>query len=71
MVRYYNHYTMLYTNNVQSFFGFGASAEVEIVLGDQDNRKKVEMRNDEGKKERLPLYYDGENVQGKVPDLLT
>ena len=51
--------------------GFGASAEVEIVLGDQDNRKKVEMRNDEGKKERLPLYYDGENVQGKVPDLLT
>lgn len=27
------------------------------------------MRNDEGKKERLPLYYDGENVQGKVINL--
>ena len=51
---------------MQSFFGFGASAEIEISLDDQDNRKKVEMRNDEGKKERLPLYYDGENVQGKV-----
>ena len=29
------------------------------------------MRNDEGKKERLPLYYDGENVQGKVLGSLT
>ena len=24
------------------------------------------MRNEEGKKEKLPLYYDGENVTGKV-----
>ncbi|XP_065901049.1 vacuolar protein sorting-associated protein 26B-like [Dysidea avara] len=49
-----------------SFFGFGASADIEIVLGDQESRKKVEMRNEEGKKEKLPLYYDGENVTGKV-----
>ena len=39
------------------------------MLGDQESRKKVEMRNEEGKKEKLPLYYDGENVTGKVSGL--
>ena len=54
---------LLYT---QSFLGFGSSAEIAIELSDQDKRKKVDVKNEEGKKEKLPLYLDGESVSGKV-----
>ena len=50
----------------QSFFGFGQSAEVEIHLSNSANRKQVDVKNEDGKKERLFLYYDGETVSGKV-----
>ena len=58
----------------QSFFGFGQSAEVEIELANSANRKQVDVKNEDGKKEKLYLYYDGETVAGKVhirvlPDL--
>ncbi|XP_058953284.1 vacuolar protein sorting-associated protein 26B-like [Pocillopora verrucosa] len=49
-----------------SFFGFGQSAEVEIQLSNSANRKQVDVKNEDGKKERLFLYYDGETVSGKV-----
>ena len=50
----------------QSFLGFGSSAEIAIELADLDKRKKVDLKNEEGKKEKLPLYLDGESVTGKV-----
>ena len=50
----------------QSFFGFGQSAEVEIALANSENRKQVDVKNEDGKKEKLFLYYDGETVAGKV-----
>lgn len=50
----------------QSFFGFGQSAEVEIVLDGQDTRKLAEIKTEDGKKEKYYLYYDGETVSGKV-----
>jgi vacuolar protein sorting-associated protein 26 len=31
-----------------------------------DKRKQIEVRNEEGRKEKLLLYYDGETVKGKV-----
>ena len=37
-----------------------------IELSDADKRKKVDMKNEEGKKEKLPLYFDGESVAGRV-----
>lgn len=49
-----------------SFFGFGQSAEVEIELSNAANRKQVDVKNEDGKKERLFLYYDGETVSGQV-----
>ena len=52
----------------QSFFGLGASAEVEVTLSDYEKRKKVEIRNEDGKKEKLFLFYDGETVAGKASD---
>ena len=51
---------------MQSFFGFGQSADIEVILAGQDTRKTVEVKTEDGKKERLLLYYDGETVSGKV-----
>lgn len=49
-----------------SFFGFGQSAEVSIVLTGSDKKKQVDVKNEDGKREKLFLYYDGETVSGKV-----
>ena len=50
-----------------NFLGFGQSAEVDIQLDDADTRKTAEIRiADDGRKDKLLLYYDGEGVSGKV-----
>ncbi|XP_069132147.1 vacuolar protein sorting-associated protein 26B-like [Argopecten irradians] len=49
-----------------SFFGFGQSADIDIVLDGQESRKTAEIKTEDGKKERHYLYYDGETVSGKV-----
>lgn len=52
----------------QSFLGFGQSADIDIYLDGQDTRKTAEVKVEDGKKEKLLLYYDGETVSGKVCD---
>ncbi|KAK2725194.1 vacuolar protein sorting-associated protein 26B-like isoform X2 [Artemia franciscana] len=50
-----------------SFFGFGQSADIDIILDGAEARKIAEVRTEEGRlKERHPLYYDGESISGKV-----
>ncbi|XP_005101984.1 vacuolar protein sorting-associated protein 26B-like isoform X2 [Aplysia californica] len=49
-----------------SFFGFGQSAEIDIVLDGQENRRTAEIKTEDGKKEKYYLYFDGETVSGKV-----
>jgi len=49
-----------------SFFGLGQSADITIDLEDVEKRKRVDVKNEEGKKEKLLLYFDGESVSGKV-----
>lgn len=56
---------MKYTERM-SFFGLGQSAEITIELDDVEKRKKVDVKNEDGKKEKLPLYLDGETVTGTV-----
>jgi vacuolar protein sorting-associated protein 26 len=51
---------------LQSFFGFGQSADIDISLDGTENRKMAEIKSEDGKKERHFLYYDGETVSGKV-----
>ncbi|ODN04844.1 Vacuolar protein sorting-associated protein 26B [Orchesella cincta] len=51
---------------VKNFFGFGPSADIDIVLDGQDTRKTAEIKTEDGKKERHLLYFDGEHVSGKV-----
>ena len=53
--------------SLESFFGFGQSAELEVELANSATRKQVHVKNEDGKKEKLFLFYDGETVSGKVP----
>ncbi len=45
-----------------------SSPDIDILLSDFRERKTLELKTDENgtRKERLPLYYDGENISGKV-----
>ena len=60
----WNYYAFL----LQSFFGlsFGQSADIDIILDNQDDRKMAEIRDENGRKERHYLFFDGESVTGKV-----
>ncbi len=49
-----------------SFFGFGQTAEIDIVLNDAETRKKAEHKTEDGKKDKYFVFYDGETVSGKV-----
>lgn len=51
---------------LQSFLGFGQSADIDIYLDGQETRKTADVKIEDGKKEKLLLYYDGETVSGKV-----
>ncbi|XP_067636952.1 vacuolar protein sorting-associated protein 26B-like [Eurosta solidaginis] len=49
-----------------NFLGFGQSAEIDIVFEGAENRKTAEVKGEDGKIEKMLLYYDGETVSGKV-----
>lgn len=51
---------------MQSFFGIAPSADVEIVLHEQDARKHIDIKNDKEFAVAHPLYFDGESVIGHV-----
>lgn len=49
----------------------GSGADISFTLDDVEKRKKVDVKNEEGKKEKLPLFFDGESVSGTVSKNLT
>ncbi|KAI5620806.1 vacuolar protein sorting-associated protein 26B [Silurus asotus] len=49
-----------------SFFGFGQSADIEILLNDGATRKKPELELEESKREKCSIFYDGGTVSGSV-----
>lgn len=58
--------SLIYTIFFQSFFGFGQSAEIDIILDGAATRRTAEVKTEDGKKERLFLFFDGESLSGKV-----
>jgi vacuolar protein sorting-associated protein 26 len=46
--------------------GYGNSATVSIVLDDEETRTKVPVLLEDDGKEYQHLFYDGDNVSGKV-----
>ncbi|KAI8807834.1 putative PEP8-vacuolar protein sorting/targeting protein [Cladochytrium replicatum] len=48
-------------------FGLGgSSADIEVLLNGEDERRLVEVKVDKDRKSKFPLYFDGESVSGKV-----
>ena len=60
----FDHFVFIFVN--QSFFGFGQSAELDIILDGAATRRTAEVKTEDGKKERLYLFFDGETLSGKV-----
>lgn len=49
-----------------SLFGFAPPVDIEIRLDGEHERNQVDVKLDNQAKDKLPVYYDGENVQGTV-----
>ncbi|CDK25976.1 unnamed protein product [Kuraishia capsulata CBS 1993] len=45
---------------------FKTPLDIEVRLDGDDSREHVEVKNAKGRKEKLPLYKDGETVRGQV-----
>jgi hypothetical protein len=50
---------------MSSFF-FSTPVDIDIVLDDGDNRQMVDVKLDKNRREKAPLYMDGESVKGAV-----
>lgn len=52
-----------------SYF-FSTPVDIDIILEDTDNRQMVDIKTDKQRREKAPLYMDGESVRGQSPGLL-
>lgn len=50
---------------MMSYF-FSTPVDIDIVLDDGDDRQMIDMKADKGRREKAPLYKDGESVKGAV-----
>jgi vacuolar protein sorting-associated protein 26 len=50
---------------MSSFF-FSTPVDIDIVLEDADERQTVDVKLDKSRREKAPLYMDGESVKGAV-----
>jgi len=46
-----------------SYF-FSTPVDIDIVLNDADSRQMVDIKTDKNRREKAPLYMDGESVRG-------
>lgn len=53
------------TSTMASLF-FSTPVDIDVVLEDLDERQTVDVKLDKGRRERVPLYMDGESVKGAV-----
>ncbi|WFC95580.1 Vacuolar protein sorting-associated protein 26 [Malassezia brasiliensis] len=49
-----------------SLFSFSAPVDIDVRLEDEHDRKQVDVKLENPTKETLPVYFDGESVQGTV-----
>lgn len=50
---------------MSSYF-FATPVDIDIVLGDTDEKAMVEMKMEKNRREKALLYMDGESVKGAV-----
>ncbi|CEF69634.1 Vacuolar protein sorting-associated protein 26B [Strongyloides ratti] len=49
-----------------SFFGFGQSADIQIILNNEDKLRTTKVKLEDGRIEKRFLFYDGEPIEGEV-----
>lgn len=50
---------------MSSYF-FSTPVDIDIVLEDTDDRQTIDVKLDKNRREKVPLYLDGESVKGAV-----
>ena len=50
---------------MSSFF-FSTPVDIDVVLEDTDDRQTVDVKLDKTRRDKAPLYMDGESVKGAV-----
>ena len=45
---------------------FGPGLDIDVVLEDSDDRAMIDMKMEKSRREKAPLYMDGESVKGAV-----
>ena len=45
---------------------FGSGVDIDVVLEDTDDRQHIDVKLDKNRREKAPLYMDGESVKGLV-----
>ena len=48
-----------------SYF-FSVPLDIDIVLEDADDRQMIDLKLEKNRREKAPLYMDGESVKGAV-----
>ncbi|KAG9303581.1 hypothetical protein G9A89_018477 [Geosiphon pyriformis] len=49
-----------------SLFGFSAPVDLDVRFVAEEQRKLVEVKVDKDRREKFPLYFDGETVSGQI-----
>ncbi|KAK3808654.1 MAG: vacuolar protein sorting-associated protein 26-domain-containing protein [Benniella sp.] len=52
--------------SVANLFGFTAPVDIQVTFKGEEERKLVEVKVDKDRREKFPLYFDGETVAGKI-----
>jgi vacuolar protein sorting-associated protein 26 len=45
---------------------FSTPVDIDIVLAESNDRAMVDIKQEKGRREKVPLYMDGESVRGTV-----
>lgn len=64
LLLYHHHYHRPLSN--MSIFSFSTPLDIDIVLDSTDDRPTVDVKLDKSRREKCPLYLDGETVKGAV-----
>ncbi|GAA5805628.1 hypothetical protein HPULCUR_011149 [Helicostylum pulchrum] len=51
---------------MESLFGISTPVDIEVLFQDEEQRKHIDTRVEKDRRERYPIYLDGENVVGKI-----
>lgn len=50
-----------------SFFSFSSPLDIDVRLENEEERQQVDVKlGDKDRKEKCPVYFDGESVRGQV-----